>query len=82
MSNNSEKIIGVRELVRNTKAVSRETRKGVSFIVMRNTEPLFRIEPVVEGRGKKYSKKDLMGIRFKSGERDLSKKIDNIVYGA
>ena len=79
--NNNEKVIGIRELVRNTKAVSRQTRKGVSFIVMRNTEPLFRVEPITGQRAGKYTLKDLVSIRFK-GEKDLSKRIDEIVYGA
>jgi len=82
MSNSTEKIIGVRELVRSTKAVSRETRRGVSFIVMRNTKPLFRIEPIAKQRTGKYTLKDLLSIRFKSGEKDLSKRVDEIVYGA
>ncbi len=82
MNNNIEKVIGIREFVRNTKAISRQTRRGVSFIVMRNTEPLFRVEPLAVRRAGKYTLKDLIGIRFKSGEKDLSKRIDEIVYGA
>ena len=81
MNNGSEKVIGIRELVRNTKAISRQTRRGISFIVMRNRDPLFRVEPITRTRTGKYTLKDLTSIRFK-GERDLSKRIDEIVYGA
>ena len=77
------KIIGVRELSRNLKAVSRATKRGTSFMVMRNSEPLFRIEPAIETTKKgKYTLKDLMSIRFHSGEKDLSKRVDEIVYKA
>lgn len=82
MSKATEKVIGVRELVRNAKSVSRQTRKGVSFVVMRNREPLFRVEPVTERRGKKYTKKDLFSLQFRSGDKNLSKRIDEILYGA
>ena len=81
MNSDTEKMIGIREFVRNTKAISRQTRKGISFIVMRNTEPLFRVEPIARPRTGKYTLKDLVSIRFK-GEKDLSKRIDEIVYGA
>ena len=75
------KTIGVRELSRNIKAISRATKRGISFMVLRNSEPLFRIEPVAEEKRKgKYTLKDLMSIRFNSGEKDLSKRIDEIVY--
>lgn len=77
-----QKIIGVRELSRNMKAVSRATKRGMSYLVMRNNEPLFHINPVAEeGSKKKYTKEDLFSIRFNSGEKDLSQRIDEIVYG-
>lgn len=87
MKTTVRKIIGVRELTRNMKTISRATKRGASFLVMRNTEPLFRIEPIADEKKQenipagKYTLKDLMGIRFRSGEKDLSKRIDEIVYG-
>lgn len=75
------RIIGVRELARNMKSISRATKRGASFLVMRNAEPVFRIEPALEEKKGKYTLKDLMSIRFDSGEKDLSKRIDEIVYG-
>lgn len=77
------KTIGVRELTRNMKTISRAAKHGASFIVMKNAEPVFRIEPVAEEIKKKgkYTKEDLFSIRFNSGEKDLSQRIDEIVYG-
>lgn len=75
-------IIGVRELSRDMKRISLAVKRGESFLVMRNTEPIFRIEPIVEKKNNgKYTLKDLMSIRFKSGEKNLSKRVDEIVYG-
>ena len=82
MKTTTRKIIGVRELTRNMKTISRAAKRGTSFLVMRNTEPIFRIEPITdEKQTGKYTLKDLIGIRFKSGEKDLSKRVDEIVYG-
>ncbi|MCI0565765.1 hypothetical protein L0Y46_01060 [bacterium] len=78
----AQKIIGVREFSRSLKNISRETKRGVSFLVMRNTEPLFYVEPFKQGEKKgAYMLKDLTGIRFKSEEKNLSRRIDEIVYG-
>jgi len=81
MNATTEKIIGIRELTRNTKDVYRDTRRGISFVVMRNTEPLFRIEPIGAHRKGKHTLADLLSIRFRSGDKDLSKKVDTVVYG-
>ncbi len=72
------KIIGVRELHRNFKAIANQALKGRSFTVMRNTKPIFRIEPVTPN--KKYTLADLSKISFQ-GDRNLSKNIDKILYG-
>ena len=73
----TEKTIGVRELVRSTKAVSRQTRRGVSFIVTRNSKPVFRIEPIDVSRTRTVE--DFLALKFK-GDANLSKRIDEIVY--
>jgi hypothetical protein len=75
------KIIGMRELLRNSKGVTKASKLGVSFLVMTNTTPAFRIEPAEEVKKKKYTKKDLEKIQFRSGERNLSQRIDEILYG-
>lgn len=71
----------MRELLRNAKGVTKASKRGVSFLVMTNTTPAFRIEPAEEVNTKKYTLKDLMSIRFRSGDKNLSKKVDKIVYG-
>jgi hypothetical protein len=38
------------------------------------------VEPIVAGK-KKYTLEDLMSIRFRSGDKNLSKNIDKILYG-
>ena len=75
------KIIGMRELLRNSKSVTKASKLGVSFLVMTNATPAFRIEPAEEVKKKKYTKKDLFSIRFRSGDKNLSKNIDKILYG-
>lgn len=75
------KIIGIRELLRNSKAISLETKRGASFVVAKNNEPLFRIEPMNNQPKGKYTLEDLLSIRFHSKEKNLSKNIDKILYG-
>ncbi len=41
-----KKIIGLRDLRENTSQYVKQIKKGYSFIVMRRTEPLFKISPV------------------------------------
>jgi len=70
-------IIGVRELHRRLREISDDTLSGRSFIVVRNTRPVFRIEPYRE-ENKKYSLEDLKKISFKGG-KNLSRDIDKII---
>jgi hypothetical protein len=71
--------IGVKQLYKELKNIARDTKKGKSFLVMNRSEPLFRIEPVVVKPQK--SMDDLFKIHF-SGDKNLSKDIDKILYGA
>ena len=75
-------IIGVKQLYRNLGVIAKRTRKGESFVVMKHTTPLFRVVPYEEdAESKPYTLGDLMQLQFRSGEKNLSKKIDKIVYG-
>ncbi len=69
-------IIGIRELHRRLREISDDTLSGRSFIVVRNTKPVFRIEPYKEE--KKYSLEDFKKISRKSGKK-LSLDIDKII---
>ena len=76
-------MIGVKEFHANLPKVARGVSRGMSYIVMKHARPLFRVEPTrVPPRGKKqYTLRDLMKLRFRSGEKNLSQRIDEIVYG-
>lgn len=73
-------IIGIKELQGNLKRVANATERGETFTVVRDSKPVFRIEPIARRKTGKYTLKDLLSIRFK-GEKNLSKRVDEIVYG-
>lgn len=73
------KTIGIRELIRNYKKITRETKRGMSFEVMNHREALFQITPIKK-KQKTTLWDDLKDISFSDEDRDLSKKIDEIVY--
>jgi len=73
-------IIGIKELYKNLKKISKATAAGQSFLIVRNSKPVFRIEPIKKTVKKKYTINDLWKIRFKSKDKNLSKNIDKIVY--
>ena len=75
------KIIGVKQLYRELPKIAEATRRGRSFLVVKHAKPLFRIEPSLPTKQKKYTIEDLKAIRFSSNDPNLSRKIDNIVYG-
>ena len=75
-------IIGIKELQGNLKRVADAAQRGETFTVVRDSKPVFRIEPIVGRKTGKYTLKDLLSIRFNSGEKNLSKRIDKILYGA
>ena len=75
-------IIGVKQLYKNLGAISRRARKGESFVVMKHTTPLFRVVPYEENVEKNlHTLADLTQLQFRSGEKNLGRKIDKIVYG-
>ncbi|MBI4252568.1 hypothetical protein HY623_00080 [Candidatus Uhrbacteria bacterium] len=73
-------LIGVKHLQTRFKDVARAAQKGQSFLVMKHTTPLFRIEPVTKKKEPRYTIDDIMTIRFTSRDRNLSKKIDTYLY--
>lgn len=76
------KTIGIRELSRDLKTITWQVINGQSFVVMKNSEPVFKIEPVDEQQAKLYTLKDLKKLQFRSGQGDLSQNIDKILYGS
>lgn len=71
--------IGVKQLYKELKNIARDTKKGKSFLVMNRSEPIFRIEPVAQKPQKGLEA--FLNIHF-SGDKNLSKDIDKILYGA
>jgi len=78
----NQQIIGIKQLYTNLREITEKAQEGESYIVVRNSKPVFRIEPMAAvPRHKKYTFEDLKKIRFSSDDPDLSKKVDEIVYG-
>lgn len=76
-------IIGIKQVYTGLKEITEQARRGRSFLVVKNSQPAFRIEPPDEqvSPRKKYTLKDFKRLEFSSGERNLSQRIDEIVYG-
>lgn len=74
-------IIGIKQLYRQLKQISQAALGGKSFLVVRNSKPVFMIEPIKEARQKKYTLEDFKKMQFRSKDKNLSKHIDKILYG-
>jgi len=74
----SDSIIGIKELHRNLKRVADAAQKGASYTVVRDSKPVFRIEPI-KIKAKTRTIDDFLALKFK-GDADLSKRVDEIVY--
>ncbi len=73
-------ILGIKELQVNLKRVADAALKGASFTVVRDSKPVFRIEPIAVGTRTGTLDDFLKTGRF-SGDKDLSQRIDEVVYG-
>ena len=71
--------IGVRDFLRNFKAISEKANKNIVFIVEKNSQPLFKVSPIKKAKNKKYNWFDIGRFSGK-GDINLSKNIDKIVY--
>ena len=70
----------MREFLRSPKRASDLLRRGQKIQVTSNGDLLFTAEPARK-KEKGATIKDFSHIRFKSGEKNLSKRVDEIVYG-
>jgi hypothetical protein len=75
-----EQIIGIKQLYTNLKEITDKAMKGDTFLVIKNSKPAFRIEPVDHVCEQKYNLKDFQEAQFKVEDKNLSKKIDEIIY--
>jgi antitoxin (DNA-binding transcriptional repressor) of toxin-antitoxin stability system len=73
-------IIGIKQLHSTLKKVASAALMGQSFLVVKNSKPVFKIEPVKSPNGKKYNLKDFSAVKFFTKDKNLSKKIDQIMY--
>ena len=75
--------IGVKKFRSDFKKIVRATKLGRSFVVTSHKEPIFRIEPPMKQkkRAGKTLYDEFKDMQFSSGDPNLSKKIDKIVYG-
>jgi len=73
-------ILGIKELQVNLKRVADAAQKGQSFTVVRGSKPVFRIEPIVEVK-RTGTLEDFLQKGLFFGEKDLSVKVDEVVYG-
>ena len=80
----ADEIIGIKELHRNLKRVADAAQKGASYTVVRDSKPVFRIEPVGDGprRGGSTMREILKRLEFSDKDKNLSRNIDKIVYGS
>lgn len=45
------KLIGIKELQKNTKKIRKDIEKGITFVVVYRSKPIFEIKPIAENRG-------------------------------
>lgn len=82
MANKKTKTIGIRELSRDLKTITLEAVNGQPYIVMKNSQPVFKIEPLDPKQAKLHTLKDIKKLQFKdNAETNLSLRIDEILYG-
>lgn len=72
-------IIGIKQLHKDLSKIAEKAKKGQSYIVVKNSKPVFRLEPFQAERKPKFTIEDFKKIRFKGG-KNLSKDIDKILY--
>jgi antitoxin (DNA-binding transcriptional repressor) of toxin-antitoxin stability system len=72
--------IPIKQVYKELKDITQKVQQGASFLVIKNSQPVFRIVPIDgELPQKKYTMQDILGMQFKGGA-DLSQNIDNILY--
>ena len=74
-------IIGIKQLHTQLKQITQAVSAGEFFIVVKNSQPVFRIEPLEQTVTKKYSLQDFKKLQVKGKAKNLSAKVDEIVYG-
>ena len=75
--------IGVREFRQKLPKVLKAVERGHWFTIVRYSKPVAQFTPVRALAEKRYTLQDLQNLRFqfKTKDKNVSKKIDKIVYG-
>ncbi len=76
----TENILGIKELQLNLKRVADAAVQGASFTVVRDSKPVFRIEPIT-GTSRTGTVEDFLQEGTFSGDKNLSQRIDDLLYG-
>ncbi len=77
----STKIIGIKQLHTDLKTIAEETARGMSFLVVKNSKPTFKIVPLDNSsQSKQFTIEDLAEIQFEGGDKNMSKDIDKYIY--
>lgn len=74
-------IIGIKQLHKELKRISQRARQGESFLVVKNSKAVFKIEPIEPISEKRYTLEDFKKLQFETADKKLSEHIDEIVYG-
>ena len=81
------KFIGIKQLHTDLKNITKQVQTGEVFVVSKNNQPIFTIQPFIygneskkENNGEKFSLTDLETLQFRSGVKDASQQVDKVVY--
>ena len=77
----STKVIGIKQVYTNLKTIPEGTSQGVSFLVVKNSKPTFKIVPLdSSGNDNEFTLDDLKDVQFDGGDKNMSKEIDKYIY--
>lgn len=76
-----KQIIGIKQLHQKLKDIAKLTGLGYSFLVIKNSKPVFTIEPIEKNTQPKYTLADFSALKFKARDKNLSRKVDKFLYG-
>lgn len=81
MFNSDLEVLGVKELHQKMKWISERVLEGQEFLVMKSSKPIFKIVPCeVKKRKGKTTLQDFLKLSSKTGDKNLSKNMDTILY--
>lgn len=77
-------IVGIKQLHKDMSRIARRVKRGERVLVMKHAVPMFVLAPYHSWertrQNKKYTLDDLRKLQGKGGDKNISKKIDTLVY--